>query len=362
MTLTRASLIGFASFFSVVVGCGGGSSGSSGASGGACGAYFDALVSVRDKCGAPIASPNHVGDLRTKFLTLCQNEVSAPGASKAASAIQACADRMSAAQTCSDDMACDAPPGDLADGAACGESFQCQSGWCKTPSSSSGAQTSLCGTCAPRAPIGATCDGSSSRSCVDGAYCEVSATSSQCVAKTIGKAGDVCFDPKNHSLRVECDTGLHCPEVVGPNGDPLKCSPPAQSGEACDSRNACTIGLYCVDHKCAQGLAEGAACTGGDCGAGLGCDLTAKTCAKITYVATGQPCDKTITMCDTAACVGMTIDVGTDGVTKVTPGTCKDPIPDGAPCDEQSSASGVCAEFSLCVAGTCQQQNASLCK
>lgn len=362
MRLRSASFALF-SFLAVIAGCSGGS-GSSGGGGGACGAYFDAISSLSQKCGFPIASPSHVNDVRTKFLTLCQNELNAPGASKAAGAIQSCADKINAASSCNDIGDCQPPPGDLADGAACGEDFQCQSGSCKIARSSTGAETSQCGTCEPRAAIGADC--SNGAKCVEGATCSSSGSGkATCVAKTIGKAGDVCFDPKNPSTHVTCDTGLHCPtpDFTTATPEATKCSAPGAAGAACISRSDCGIGLSCVAKKCAEGLAEGAACTGsGDCAVGLACDLGTKKCAKLTFAAVGQPCDDMVRFCDVGVCVGSSVSGGSNGETTVTPGTCKDPIPDGSPCNEESSKDGRCDQFSECIAGTCQQKNASLCK
>jgi hypothetical protein len=340
------------------------SSSSNGGGGGTCGAYFDALASLSQKCGEPIGSPNHIGELRTKFVTLCQNELNAPGATNAASAIQQCADQLNAAQSCNAPD-CKTPAGDLAVGAPCGEGFQCQSGHCQIAKSSTGGPSSQCGTCTASAAIGEAC-GTNDVQCAPNATCTSSGSTGKltCVERKTVKEGEVCFDPKAPSSGVKCDVGLHCPisDVTSSSSPPATCKRPSASGEACSGRSDCVIGLTCIANKCADPLAEGATCKGGDCAAGLGCDVSTKKCTTITFVADGQPCDDAIHFCDTGRCIGLSVTGGSDGVTKVTPGTCKPSLPDGSACDPQSSEGGHCDEFSECIAGTCQQKNASQCK
>jgi hypothetical protein len=120
-----------------------------------------------------------------------------------------------------------------------------------------------------------------------------------------------------------------------------------------------------VAQKCAAGTAEGAACKLGECAPGLECAPATNVCTKITYAGSGQSCDDAVTRCDRGRCAGASTSVDSTGKITVTPGTCKDPIPDGSPCgatnDGGIEAAADCDTFSECVAGTCQQKNPGQC-
>lgn len=287
-----------------------------------------------------------------------------------AGAYLSCANRMNAATSCADIGDCEMPPGDLADGAACLQDFQCQSGYCKSPSRAPGDHALACGSCAPRVQVNEACD-FTAHACVDGAVCdevvhEDSFGAPKCFAVSIAKIGEPCPHAKEGDVqRVRCDEGLHCPKY----GDAPTCKPPGQRGDACETKGDCALGLACVcagdpaqpggcggaTRKCDVGLPEGATCAfssyveNEDCAVGLACDSATSTCQKRVFALPGEPCD-IFKRCEVGRCqvFGKTSSAG----------TCVVPLPDGSACGPLDT----CDEFSSCIAGKCQKPDAAQCK
>ncbi len=193
--------------------------------------------------------------------------------------------------------ACITIAGNLASGATCAISTQCQSAWCARP------YGSACGTCtAP--PV----------------------------------AGSPCM------VGVECGPGLSCYNKA--------CEPHAPLGAQCGPTSSCDDGLTCVSGVCSAGVTTlGAACspTGAGCDeyAGLACNAQSGTCQTLQVVGGGQACGEVENqnqICLAGSC---------------THGTCVAGAPLGAPCPLDGTAS--CISFAECVAtsdggttGTCQ--------
>ena len=169
--------------------------------------------------------------------------------------------------------------GEVAIGGACFASYECQSGSCDTSGCSTG--TACCaGSCVASidptsAPIGMACSTLLSSSCVDGAFCEGSAsggTTGTCVLKLA--AGQPCT-----STVGQCQPGLVCLEGSQICGKlPAEGAPCAANG-LCDAEND-----YCdpTTGLCAPRVAPGAACpTGSECVAYAACDPATDTCVAL---------------------------------------------------------------------------------
>jgi hypothetical protein len=201
----------------------------------------------------------HYGDEATcesRLAAQCVSSLGASGQGNSAPNVEACAQSL-ASVSCADlfddnpQGPCAAQTGQLANGAACGASGQCQSSYCAIPA------TATCGTCA--APP---------------------------------KAGDAC------ATTGECGSrgGLTCLSGV--------CVALGAQGAACDKSTPCGFGLSCVGAtKTAQGTCQtaagtvGAACdprgqTAARCNGTLDlvCDPASKQCVQESVVAANQPC------------------------------------------------------------------------
>lgn len=327
----------------LVAACSGSGDSESGGGGDAtCAEYVNALLTYADRCGNGASLS---ANTRARFTDACARGLSAPGATNAAAQVSACSKRIATA-SCGEDFDCEITGGTLEDGAACGESHQCKSGACATE------PDSQCGKCAPRVAVGGAC--TSASRCVEGASCLAgNGNAGTCVATKIAKAGDDCIGQPGEIIR--CDKGLRCSLS---NGEAI-CKAPGGAGSECRSRNDCTEGLGCVDGKCAPPLVEGADCNGDGCGKGLGCS-TAKKCAPIVFVTAGEACDST-RQCENGTCNGFSIAPGPGGETKVTPGKCVAPLPDGAACSNDEDAPK-CDLFAECIDGKCTPADPAQCK
>ena len=175
---------------------------------------------------------------------------------------------------------CQPTPGLRANGANCVDSGQCSSAYCQHVA------TSLCGTCAARAPVGSGCrtvaDCESGLACVSGVCA---------VALTTGKA---------------CTTGaMQC--AVGEYCQAGTCQPPIALNGACTAAGAvCNdlVGLYCstTSHTCVADV--GYAAAGGTCGV-IGSPAGVEGCS-----AAGT-CDETTLTCVAAAADGAACGVAT---------------------------------------------------
>ncbi len=327
----------------LVAACSGSGESESGGGGDAtCAEYVNALVSYADRCGD---GGRASASTRARFAAACARGISAPGTTNAAAQVSACSKKLAAA-SCGEDVDCEIKGGTLEDGAACGERYQCKSGACETEPGSQ------CGKCAPRVAIGGAC--TSASRCVEGASCVTrDGDTGTCVATKIAKAGEDCIGQSGEIIR--CDTGLHCSYSRGET----ICKAPGGAGSECSSRNDCTEGLSCVAGQCAPPLVEGADCNGDGCGKGLACSADEK-CAPIVFVKAGEACDSN-RRCENGRCKGFSIAPGPGGETKVTPGKCVDPLPDGAACSNDEGAPE-CDLFAACIDGKCTPADPAQCK
>lgn len=203
--------------------------------------------------------------------------------------------------------ACQPKPGTRANGAACGNDWQCQSTYCKK----SGSQA--CGTCAIRAKVGEICDGG----CEFGLTCaQTSLTERRCVVP--GGAGASCL------TAMVCQSPLVCESGV--------CTQPTYltAGMACDPTRS----------KC-------------DARQGLYCNSTTRVCAQAKYAKAGEMCgtqaDGTLTVC-------------TGGSTCPSFGTgkvCVAPAMDGAACNPSMNVG--CINPASCSSGVCKLPDTAAC-
>ena len=163
------------------------------------------------------------------------------------------------------------PHGSLADGSACSNNSQCQSGQCLA---TSGIQ---CGSCAHVQSTGQPCGGANP-GCGTGLIC----LNSTCVA--LGGAGSSCGQAGLPS----CKSGLLC--VSG------KCAQPivGKEGSSCgDSTGVnCGAGLGCIQGACTALRSSGQSCDGilSECAAFSNCDVTTKLCTALKAARLGEAC------------------------------------------------------------------------
>jgi hypothetical protein len=308
--------------------------------GGACADYSNAVISYLERCEPSI--PGGDANLRARYTQVCNLAVAAPGANFGAG-ISECIQKTNAA-TCDDFPACAPTTGTLENGAACAHGYQCKSGAC--PHTSGG----RCGTCADKSAIGDDCSGDDD--CVDGAACNFgSADRGKCVALTEAGEGESCNQSTQNSI-ARCKAGLVC-------NAQLKCATRGAAGAACASSSDCANDLKCVDKKCGDGVAEGGACTNDECAKGLSCSFADDKCVKQKTVNAGEVCDDT-RRCARGACKGYDVKYD-NGKWDVTPGTCVDPLADGADCSNDENAPP-CDAFAECIDGTCKFPDPASCK
>lgn len=251
----------------------------------------------------------------------CPLEVAAPGTSRTAAALRACA-AASMAQTCSEWLtstpaACSAP-GTNANGAACEYDSQCSTTYCHR------AADGWCGKCEARTPVGGHCDPHEG-ACTDGSNCGHSCT----------EAGPCPKDEAN-----------------------WHCLSPKQENEACPFGSECRSDLYCVSGVCRKALALGEPC-GDDvvlCAPELLCSSGAngRTCKMASYAVLGAACNVSEAQFCNAS--GTCSDGNGQAVSGA--GTCKSAAAPGQPCASGCTAAAKCSAASICVlpvaASTCQ--------
>jgi len=188
----------------------------------------------------------------------------------------------------------DAFTGTIGDGGTCYISDECISKNCDKPSCS---MACCAGTCGPADPapvaIGQSCEAAP---CVDGAYCDATAT---CAA--LLPAGSDCQGDS------QCAYGLLC---LGAG----TCQAPAGAGDTCitggNGPECGVLGVVCdpTTNTCVGYLAEGAACDPqvGNCQPFTFCDQTTMVCTSYPKVGEACPnnicapggfCDQTSQMC-----------------------------------------------------------------
>lgn len=225
----------------------------------ACAGGAEASCAWIERCN-PFSLRTLYGDVATcaARIKLSCLEQFVPGSNAGPGDIAACAAAVSAL-SCDGEPGegreCQPKPGTRADGAACGNDWQCQSTFCKK----SGGQG--CGSCAARVKIGELCGGGG---CEFGATCApTSLTERRCVVPT--GEGSICVSGF-------CQSGLFCDGGV--------CRKPMYlgAGAACDP----------MQSSC-------------DFQQGLYCHATMKVCTQVKYAGGGEACggqqDGTLTLC-----------------------------------------------------------------
>jgi hypothetical protein len=214
---------------------------------------------------------------------------------------------------------CVPQPGELADGAACGDDAQCASTYCRifeAPPS-----LNICGVCSERALVGGACVGDDdcdfSLACV-AIFSSPTVATQQCVSR--GGVGATCDSDQ------QCDPFSAC--VSG------TCMPPGSVGMTCD-RNAqdCdpTQGLYCT---------------------------ALSVCAVDIVAAAGEPCGSPSYYEPCAA----------GGLCVPNVNTCLAAVPDGAVCGGRFVAAEACQQPARCLGitdttgGVCTLPNPAACK
>jgi hypothetical protein len=260
----------------------------------------------------PFLVETSYGDLmrcRNRYAIQCVAQLAAPGSGVSSSYVQSC-DAAIAAGSCTALLdgvlpsACaPVPMGQLAAGAACGESSQCAGGDCRKPTGS------YCGTCTTLAAAGASC------------------------------------------ASADCAPGLACTSN-------MMCTPLAALGATCDATHPCEPTLSC-NHlaKCAARLHLGAACNpvarACDELAGQVCDGVTKKCVQ-AQVST--------TMCGVVNGTAMACKGGAvcqfPSRTSAT-GTCVAPAMDGGACSTTNGPS--CFAPAYCSAGKCTLPDPTTC-
>jgi hypothetical protein len=304
--------------------------------------------------------------------------------------------------------------GGSANGVACGQNADCQSGYCVDGvCCNTACNQGTCDACsvAAGAQVDGSCFGFSGKACNDGSACT---TVDSCQA-------GVCVG----GAPVKCPLGDACHFDGACNPQTGQCSlPPKPNGTACDDGNGCTSGDACLNGSCAAGqpvvcqaldachkagscdpkvgactnpaapdgtacndgslCTQGETCQAGQCkgGSGVACQaIDACHAAGVCDPGTGQctnppapdgtacddgnPCT-TSDACSQGGCVGATPVAcpAPDGCH--TAGTC-DPgqggcvypsAPDGTACDDGSK----CTAVDTCVAGACQGTAKVTCK
>lgn len=279
-----------------------------------------ALCATLNRC-APFLLAAGYGDVvgcSARLTKVCSDQAGSNGSGMTQANILACKAALEAA-SCNDVFANNVPQctfhGSLADGATCGDSAQCASGFCGTGGN-------LCGACAPKQGAGAPCTSGSNDECQPGLVCSA------------GKA----------------------------------CVTPAAVGGACDdTTQPCLPGSFCTSAKtCALTVAVNDTCPGAYLSLVDGTFCTAKgTQAKaFGAAATGKPCGlapadgSPATLCAPGGVPACSPSQGSVMLLGMpTRGTCAATTDDGYTC----TADSICATGAQCVAGTCQIPSGKLC-
>lgn len=218
------------------------------------------------------------GACQARMKPICLSVLQAPGTGFTPDKYDGCA-KSYASASCDDLLVFGFRPaacqvkGTLANGAACGDSAQCSSGYCTMDF------FQVCGVCADPVAAGGPC-----------------------------------------SKSAQCQDGLVCLS-------PGTCVVPAKLGESC-SNATCDGNLNCVDGLCAQPLAAGASCDPTqlycDTHLGLQCDSTTQRCVERPTAPIGANCTAGQTCRASGSCNSAT-------------GMCDSALADGAACNAGDS-------------------------
>ena len=300
----------------------------SGSPGSSCGSYYDSVLAHGDKCQSstlgldPAAKP--------AFEKYCGALATAPGANNFAGQVDQCNSAVQNAD-CNTTPSCRIT-GSLADGAACGVSTQCSGGRCDNANTVVPNSEITCGKCASYVPVGGACS-----------------TGAECDPDTSECRNGTCqaYAPQGASCQnAACAPGLQC------DINTQTCLPYPTKGQACTGE--CQAPYRCISGTCADAVQQGGSCpTNTECASSLQCDPTSHTCVQPTLAAAGQPCgfvQTQIVECQS----GLKCQPSSTGSS-----TCVVPKNAGDACTVGKSE---CGFFLLCVNGTCQVPDYSVCK
>jgi hypothetical protein len=305
-TVRRWGAAGAALLVALIAGCGSGTGAGVGAAS-ACADYAGKSCMAAQRCVPGLVQYEYPGGLASCVSALqlaCEASIEAPGTGATPAGLQQCGDAV-ATMTCDEYLASSADPacrfhgGTIANGGACGDSWQCASGRC---ASTIGGV--VCGTCVAQVALGGPCV---DIECADGLVCSASAAGSTSrVCSQPVAAGGPCFDsgvcPGNTACGAATGT---CDPLPGDGAtcdvsstfcdlsqglllcDPYQgvCQPPAgpvPPGQACGwltvTAPYAQCNGYCVINPgsnagtCFSELGQGQTCTSADlCGVNLTC-------------------------------------------------------------------------------------------
>jgi hypothetical protein len=277
-----------------------------GLTGDPCTDYTNQLCELEQRCNLTFFRNTWWGDLPTckeRRKIRCDSRLTAPASNDTPARVRECVTTLQRF-TCDDytdrtrwPESCDAPPGNLADGAPCGVGAQCRGGGCFPP------DNSLCGVCSTLSPLGAPCN--VNVSCQTDLQC----INMTCIAYL--REGDVCRFPGPL-----CAFGLAC---IGAGSGQGRCAKRLGVGAPCDP-----MAFECND---AQGLScdgatnrcqvdpgfpsAGALCRAGQfCRADAWCNAATNRCEAKRRE--GEPCSNAAggpECLQPAVCVGATCEL-----------------------------------------------------
>jgi len=293
---------------------------------GACSDYIDADLSYAGRCGGSSSVP---AQEKSNFVAFCEVLGTAPGTGDLASQLDDCTNQVKSLD-CNASTNC-VFRGALPDGAACGAGTQCAGGLCTGAGNSPPNSEVSCGTCSSYVTLGGDCTTAecdpTTGACVQ----------NKCVAYV--KQGASCAS-------APCDSGLQCDSTSN------TCQPYPGKGQACTFE--CAYPEQCVQGTCADPVQQGGACPMGDeCASSLTCDPGSHTCVPPTLAGAGEACgfvNSEIIDCQS----GLQCQTSTQGA-----GTCVAPKETGDSCTVGNQE---CDTFLLCIGGTCQVPDYSVCK
>ncbi len=279
--------------------------------GDACTDYANQLCELEQSCNLLIFRNTFWGDLaacKERRKIRCDARLTAPGTNDTPARVNACVALLSKF-TCDDytDQAnwpetCEAPPGNLNDGAPCGVGAQCRGGGCFPP------DNSLCGVCTTLSPVGAPCNASCQNNlqCINGT----------CIAYL--REGDSC-----RFGGPLCAFGLAC---IGAGAGPGRCGKRLGIGASCDP-----MAFECNDSQ------------------GLSCDGATSRCqVDPGRPAAGAPC-----------LVGQLCRA--DAWCNMATNRCEAKRREDEPCGN-FAAGAACLQPATCISGTCALPNPGGCR
>jgi hypothetical protein len=282
-----------------------------GAGGDPCADYANQLCELEQSCNLLIFRNTFWGDLticKERRKIRCSDRLAAPGSNDTPARVSACVATLSRF-TCDDytdqenwPETCEAPPGNLADGARCGVGAQCRGGGCFPP------DDSLCGVCTTLSPIGAPCNAS----CQNAAQC----INGVCVAYLREGAACRFGGPL-------CAFGLAC---IGAASGQGRCGKRLGAGAPCDP-----LAFECNDSQ------------------GLSCDGATSRC----QVDPGRPAAG-------APCLAGQF-CRADAWCNMASGRCEPKRREGEPCGNFAGAPA-CLQPATCVGTTCALPNPGGCR